>query len=182
MDQIVCNFIENGIAEFTTSDHEYRLCHGDIQDAKALFEIQEKLPLDIYIPSSEEEIASAAQNKELYIIKTDDTPIAFMIFLLNGIASSYSEFTDAENFAVVDAVYVDKSCRGNHFQMLFLHLARRLGEINKINCLVATVSEKNRHSFINFENAGYDVVKRVKYKLPQRAESRLFVMKKLNYE
>lgn len=181
MNQFIFDFIKKGTAEFDTSGKKYKLCRGKIQDSDALFEIQEKLPLEIYIPSSLKELTSAAENNELYIIKQGEIFAAYMILLMNGNKSYYAEFTDEKNFAVIDSVYVERSFRGIHLQMLLLNLAEELTQINKISSLAATVSEQNQHSLSNFINSGYIIVKNVNYNLSGELKPRLLVMKKLNH-
>ena len=180
MNQFIFDFIKKGTAEFDISGKKYKLCRGKIQDSDALFEIQEKLPLEIYIPSSMSELTAAAKNNELYVIKQGNIFIAYMIMLMNGSKSSYADFTDEKNFAVIDSVYVEKFFRGIHLQMLLLNLAEELARANEISGLLATVSEQNKHSISNFINAGYVIVKNVNYNLSGELKPRLLVMKKLN--
>lgn len=142
-----------------------------------------------FLKSTREEIEYAIRHEYLWVIETDISGqsecIAAAIFLsdphktlMNGnfesVFNSINALFQAElkeggytdNCGIFDSVIVRKDYRGFGFQRLFQRLIIETAVKCKLDCVIATISEENRYSFINglcggFEDTGYRVTYKV---------------------
>lgn len=129
---------------------------------------------EIFIESSKEELLSAISD-DLCLGLTDENGLACVCTIIlnrktdsnlflhhkEEINSVLGESFCEEDFLTFDSIQVRRDCSGFGIQRFFLGLCEDIASVLGAKGIVATVSPKNRRSFLNFEKCGFEAILRL---------------------